>query len=286
MHMKLAIIFDGFNEATLGVYYKKAFEKLGLEVKHFWLRNSHEIEPVYDAYLRIDDGDYKYDIPHKRLKPSFFFASDVHLKKPFLAIKKAARFYDHVFCAQYSGYLKLKHMYGDKFSWLPHAYDSELHCDLNCGRKLDIAFIGNDGGIPRKFLLQEIRERFPNSYIGNAPHTDISRIYSSAKVGFNYSIEDDINMRTFEVMVCGAMLLTNHITDNGFGGLFADRKNLVTYKSPKEIFSMLEHYLQNDSEREKIAAEGKQLVTSSHSYIKRASFMLDTIMKYKGGKRA
>jgi len=283
--MKLAIIFDGFNEATLGVYYKKAFEKLGLEVKHFWLRDSHDIEPVYDAYLRVDDGDYKYDIPHKKLKPSFFYASDVHLKKPFVAINKAARFYDHVFCAQYNGYRKLKQMHGGKFSWLPHAYDSELHCDLNHSRKLDIAFIGNDGGIPRKFLLQEMRERFPNSYIGNAPHTDISKIYSSAKVGFNYSIGDDINMRTFEVMACGAMLLTNHISGNGFDDLFADRKNLVTYKSPQEIFSMLEHYLENNREREKIAREGKQLVTSSHTYIKRASVMLDTIVKHKKGNK-
>lgn len=278
--MKLAIIYDVFRKDTLGEHYKKALSRASCGVEHFWLKDSSRIEPVFDAYLRIDDGDYKYDIPHDKLKPSFFYASDVHLKKPFLAIKKAVRFYDHVFCAQYDGYLKLKSIYGDKISWLPHACDNELHRDLSCERKLDIAFVGNDGGLPRKFLLQEIRERFPNSYIGNAPYTDIAGIYSRAKVGFNYSIANDINMRMFEVMGCGAMLLTNYINGNGFDSLFIDKKDLVIYNSPKEIFSMIDFYLKNEESRTAIANAGKQLVNSEHTYSKRALFMLNLMRSF------
>lgn len=283
--MKIAIIYDFFREDTLGEHYKRALIKAGHSVKHFWLRDSKNIEPVFDAYLRIDDGDYKYDIPHEKLKPSFFYASDVHLKKPFLAISKAAPFYDYVFCAQYSGCLKLKRLCGHKILWLPHAFDSELHRDLGCERRLDIAFVGNDGGNPRKFILQELRERYPNSYIGNAPHAEISKIYSSAKIGFNYSIENDINMRTFEIMGCGAMLLTNHIEDNGFNEIFVNERDLATYKSPKEIFAMIDYYLQDGSKRQSIAETGKKLVTSNHNYINRASFILNAIERCfnKGG---
>jgi hypothetical protein len=68
--MKIAVIFDRPNEATLGVYYERALGRLGIETGHFWLKGADAIEPVFDAYLRVDDGDYKYDIPHDRLKPS------------------------------------------------------------------------------------------------------------------------------------------------------------------------------------------------------------------------
>lgn len=279
--MKIAIIYDVFREDTLGVHYQKALTQLGLEVKHFWLKDSSGIEPIFDAYLRIDDGDYKHDIPHDKLKPSFFYASDLHLKKPFLAIKKAARFYNHVFCAQYSGYLKLMSVGKNRVSWLPHACDPGLTRDLGLERKLDIAFVGNDGGNPRKFLLQEIKEQFPNSYIGNAPYMDMGKIYSNAKIGFNYSIKNDINMRIFEVASCGAMLLTNHIDDEGFDRLFADKKNLAVYRSPKEIFSMIEYYLHSDKDRNAIAQAGKDLVIANHTYAKRASLILDKIKQWK-----
>ncbi len=280
--MKIAIIYDAYRKDTLGEHYKRALSKAGVDTTHFWLRDAAAIKPGFDAYLRVDDGDYKYDIPHSHLKPSFFYASDVHLKKPFAAIRKIAPFYDHVFCAQYSGYLRLERIYKGKVSWLPHACDDELHKDLAVKRELDIAFVGNDGGIPRKFLLQEIRERYPSSYIGNASYRDIAGIYSRAKIGFNYSIADDINMRMFEVMACGAMLLTNHIDDNGFDEIFKDRKNLTTYKSPKELFSLVEYYLKNVPERERIAEAGKKLVISEHTYLKRTEYILKVIKDYKG----
>ena len=278
--MKIAVIYDLYREDTLGGHYKRALEKAGHQVRHFWLKDSKEIRPEFDAYLRIDDGDYKFDIPHDRLKPSFFYVSDTHLKKPFLAIRKAARFYDHVFCAQYSGCVKLRNLYGAKVSWLPHACDPQLHRDMGLERKLDVAFVGNDGGNPRKFLLQELRERYPNLYIGNVPYMDIAGIYSSAKIGFNYSIGNDINMRMFEVMGCGAMLLTNYIEGNGFSDIFSNKKNLVTYNLPQEIFSMIDYYLKNDSERQGIAKEGRNLVVANHTYGNRASFILGTISKY------
>lgn len=275
--MRLALIFDRANEATIGVYYLKSFQRLGVDVKHFWLKDASRIDAGFDAYLRIDDGDYKYDIPHERLKPSFFYASDVHLKKPFEAIKSASRFYDHIFCAQYDGCMKLQKAYGDKVSWLPHAFEPDISRDLGIARKLDVAFIGNDGGIPRKFLLQEIRERFRNVYIGRAEHTALAGMYSSAKIGFNYSIGLDINMRTFEVMSAGAMLLTNYLPRNGFEKLFTDRKDVVVYKEPREIFSLIEFYLKNDSERERIAESGKRLVMAQHTYDKRAGTIIQVI---------
>jgi spore maturation protein CgeB len=279
--MKIAIIYDAYRDDTLGEHYKRALMKAGIDTTHFWLRDAAVIKPAFDAYLRVDDGDYKYDIPHDRLRPSFFYASDVHLKKPFAAIRKTASFYDHVFCAQYSGYLRLERIYKGKVSWLPHACDEELHRDLGVKRELDIAFVGNDGGIPRKFFLQEIRERYPNSYIGNASYRDIAGIYSRAKIGFNYSIADDINMRMFEVAGCGAMVLTNHINGNGFDRIFKDKANAAVYRSPKEMFLLIDYYLKNGPEREGIAEAGKKMVIGGHTYAKRVEYILKVIKDHK-----
>ena len=234
--MKIAIIYDKFREDTLGEYYKKALLDKGHAVEHFWIRNSGDIKPGYDLYFRVDDGEYKYDIPHDRLKPAIFYASDVHLRKPFRSIKRLVPLYDHVFCAQYDGFLKLKKIFSGRVSWLPHAADPQIHKDLRVSRDLDIGFVGNDGGVPRKFLLQELRERYPNSFIAQAPHTKISEVYSRSKIVFNYSINNDINMRMLEASSCGAMLLTNFIKGNGFTGLFKDKAHLVLYKNPKQIF--------------------------------------------------
>ncbi|MBI4335620.1 MAG: glycosyltransferase family 1 protein [Candidatus Omnitrophica bacterium] len=280
--MRLAVIYDLYREDTLGEHYRRALLGAGCDVSHFWLKDAARINPEFDAYLRVDDGDYKYDIPHRRLAPSFFYASDTHLKKPFEAIKRIARSYDHVFCAQYRGYVALSRAHKGKVSWLPHASDEELHKDLNVRRELDVAFVGNDGGIPRKFLLQEIRERFPNSYIGNASYNEIAGIYSRARIGFNYSIADDINMRCFEIMACGAALLTNRIGDEGFNILFDESGCIAVYDSPRDIFSKIEYYLRNDDERARLARGGKGLALE-HTYKKRALSILGTIKKYLNG---
>ena len=272
--MKIALIYDVFREDTLGEYYRRALMRSGHSVSHFWLRHSKEIKPEYDLYFRVDDGEYRFDIPHAVLKPSIFYASDVHLSKPFRKIKKLAPLYDKVFCAQLDGCLKLERAFPKKVFWVPHAADPWVHKDMNLSRELDIAFVGNDGGVPRKFILQELKERFPKSFIGTAPYTRISQIYSSSKIVFNYSINNDINMRMFEALSCGALLLTNFINGNGFGQLFEDGKNLVLYRDPREMLKLLEYYLSNESKRLAIAAEGKALALERFNYDNRAEEIL------------
>ncbi|MCX5715744.1 MAG: glycosyltransferase [Candidatus Omnitrophica bacterium] len=279
--MKIAVIYDKFREDVLGEYYKRALERAGHTVEHFWLKDSVCIKPEYDLYFRVDDGDYKFDIPHAKLKPGIFYASDVHLKKPFRKISKVVPLYDMVFCAQYDGCQALKRKFPEKVAWLPHAADLEFHKDLGIARDLDIGFVGNDGSVPRKFFLQELRERYPNSFIGNAPSSKINEIYSRSKIVFNYSIKNDINMRMFEALMSGAMLLTNFLEDKGFAQLFEDRKNLVLYKNPKELFELLEYYLGHEGERRAIARAGWELAKERFTYDKRVEEILAYIKRGK-----
>ena len=124
---------------------------------------------------------------------------------------------------------------------------------------------------------KNLREKYPQSFLGTAEYTRMSEIYSSAKIGFNYSIRNDINMRIFEVMSCGSLLLTNYIKNNGMEELFKNREHLVIYRNPKELFRLIEYYLSHPQERERIASSGHQLVTAQHTYRDRLRKMFDYI---------
>jgi len=272
--MRLALIFNKEREDTIGVYFERAACELGIQFDHFWTSEGN-IPSGYDLYLRIDHGDYKYDIP-ENLKPSAFYAIDTHLKKPYKKIKKQAGHYDFVFCAQKSGAEKLNRDSGIKADWVPIACDPQVHKNLNIDRKLDLAFVGTEGKKNlRGMLLDTLSRRYPNSYIGRADSRLMSNIYSGAKIGFNYSINDDINMRMFEVLSCGALLITNRIKNgNGFHELFREGKNVVVYDRTADLFKTIDYYLSHEEDRRAIAEEGCALARSRYTYKERLKNIL------------
>lgn len=279
--MKIALIFNKEREDTIGIYFAEALKKLGYAFDHYWTKDANSIKEKYSLYLRIDHGDYQYDIPHD-LHPAAFYVVDTNIQDAYQNIKRQIRHYDFVFCVQHSAALEFKKR-GISSFWLPPACDPQIHCRLNLPKCYDIGFVGNDGGVPRKFILQELRERYGNSFIGNAPFTKISEVYSQAKIGFNFipsqtSHARPMGMRFFEILSCGAMLLTNYAAAEDLNRLgFEDRKHLVLYKNFSEIFSLIEYYLKNAREREEIAENGYRLTTEKHTYFHRLNEMLNIV---------
>lgn len=275
--MRIALFFNKEREDTTGSYLERAFENLGVPYDHYWTEHAEKAEEKYDLYLRIDHGDYKYDIPNK-FRPAVFYAIDTHLKKPYRKIKEQAKHYDMVFCVHKEGAVRLSRELKIDAIWLPVACDPDIHKKIETQKIYDIGFVGTEGKKnPRKILLEKLKTRYPASFLGIAPYTKISEIYGSSKIGFNYSINNDVNMRMFEVPSCGAMLLTNRIKNNGFDEILEDRKNVVVYRSPRELFRLIEYYLSHDREREEIAANGYELVIAKHTYLHRAKAMLEKI---------
>jgi len=276
MKLKIALIFNCEGKGGPGSYLEHALEKSPHTIDHYWTQGSESIRADYDLYLRIDHGDYKYDLP-RYLRPQVFLAIDTHLKKPFKKIVKQARHYDFVMCAQKRSIKALKWR-GISAEWLPLGCDPEIHKKLDLPKRYDIGFVGTEGKKSlRKTLLRELGKRYPRSFLGKTPFTEMSQIYSASKIGFNYSIRNDINMRMFEVMSCGALLITNRIKGNGFSDLFENGKHLLTYRNQRELFRLIDYYLTHDGEREEIARNGHQLVTREHTYEIRLADMLDYI---------
>lgn len=273
--MKLALIFNMLREDNIGSYFARAAKRLNIPFDHYWTSDA-DIPAGYDLYLRIDHGDYKCDIP-EHLKPSAFYVIDTHLEKPYKKIKKQVRHYSFVFCAQKTGVEKLKRDAGIESKWVPIACDPGVHKDLKIERKLDIAFVGTEGKKnPRGEFLKALARRYPNSFIGRADPRLMSNIYSSAKIGFNYSINNDVNMRMFEVLSCGALLVTNRLkTNSGFDELFRDGENAVTYSGGNELLDRIDFYLSHAEERKRIAENGRSLAVSRYTYEERLKQMLE-----------
>lgn len=262
--MKIALVFDHERPDTVGIYFARALQALGIAYDHWWLRDGARIPRAYDLYLRIDHGDYRRDLPAE-LEPKIFYAVDTHLPGPWKGIRRAARRYALVCCAHRRGAGQLSNGV-----WVPLGCDSQLHGRQPGSRDLDLAFVGTEGGIPRKIYLQALRERYPNSWLQDAPHTDMGTIYSRARIGFNYSIRDDVNMRVFEILASGTLLLTNRLSHDELECLgLREGEHYVAYRSPGELIDLIAYYLAHPTEREGIAAAGMAVALERHTYAHR-----------------
>ena len=275
--MPIALVFNKDRADTTGIYFERALASLGHEVLHCADRESAALPDGLDLYFKVDDGNYTENLPN-RLRPRIYWVSDTHLAKPLKALRRLTRSYDLAFVAMREGTEQLRRA-GVAAVWAyGGACDPEIHRKLEVPKRYDIGFVGTDGGIPRKFYLQALRERYPSSFIGTAPHTTMSEIYSQSKIGFNWALAGEtLTMRSFEVMACGAMLLLNAVRDETQDLLgFAPGKHLVLYRTPKELFELTDYYLTHEKEREAIAERGHRLAVEQHSYVHRMRFMLET----------
>ncbi|MDP6685877.1 MAG: glycosyltransferase, partial [Candidatus Omnitrophota bacterium] len=206
---------------------------------------------------------------------------DVHLKGPFKQIKRHINSgaYDLVFCPMRQEIKVLKKSSPVDIIWMNAGCDPEIHKRLSVERSHDIGFVGTDGGVPRKFYLQEMRERYPNSFIGSADYKEMSKIYSSSKIGFSFAIRGEcFTMRNYEIMACGAMLLMKRLRDDSAERLgFIDKKHLVTFDGPNDLFKLIDYYLKNKKEREYIAENGYKFTIEKHTYEQRLRDMVETV---------
>ena len=274
--MRFAIFYDSA-PGTVGEYFLKAFKALGHAVDYFPTSRAEQCPGNYDIHLRIDHGDYTYDLPD-RLRPKAFYIVDSHLTKSWRSIQRQAPRYDHLFCVQRQAARLLP-----SASWVPLACDPDVHYAPSAGPGYDLAFVGNDGGVPRKLYLQELRERYPKSFIGKAPPADMAAIYGRAKIGFHYiectsPMKDMLSMRVYEVLVSGSMLLANALPDGAFeaAGL-RDRTELVLYRTSRELFELVDYYLAHHDERRRIGEAGRACALARHTYRHRAEQIVELL---------
>jgi GT2 family glycosyltransferase/tetratricopeptide (TPR) repeat protein len=270
-HLRVAVIFDNVvRPDTTGVYCLRALQKL-TRAKHFLPSQLDEIPArTFDLFLAIDDG-LDYVIP-RRLRPSVLWAIDTHLDPA--RILRRARGMDAVFSAQQAGVDFLRSRNVNCAGWLPLACDPEIHRKLDLEKQFDVCFVAHLNTPERLDLAEQIRRHFPRSFVGQKYFEEMAQTYSASQIALNLNVAGDLNMRVFEVMSCGAMLLTNTSENDGLKLHFKAGEHLDTYSDWLELVAKIKYYLSNPLQRQRIADAGRQESLQRHTYEQRMASIL------------
>jgi hypothetical protein len=89
-------------------------------------------------------------------------------------------------------------------------------------------------------------------------------------------VPHDANLRVFEVMAAGALLLTSLPTELTAIG-FQEGVHFVGYRNPEEIVPLVRKYLNDETARAAIADKARALVLAEHSYDRRVEQLLERL---------
>lgn len=104
------------------------------------------------------------------------------------------------------------------------------------GRSIDVSYVGHahpGNVVLRSYYLRALRDMCESSgmtywFTDKATPDELERVYLDSKVVFNHSLGSTLNMRCFEALACGAVLLTDshnignwslHGVEYPYGGL-------------------------------------------------------------------
>ena len=160
-------------------------------------------------------------------------------------------------------------------------------------RDLDIAYVGSSDRrlhTQRALLLDSIREKFKKVFLGPAPSAQLDSIYRRAKIVFNRSVKGDLNMRYFEAMRAGAVLVTNPIPHSGVELLFKEGEDFIVYQdehpehsehSEHTLLHKLEALLADPVRLNQIGKSGYARISAEHTYLHRAQSTLRALSSTK-----
>lgn len=231
-----------------------------------------------DLYLWVESVSGHYPLNLEALRcPKVCYLIDSHLQLS--AHLEWAKQFDMVFIAQRE-YLDEFRTLGVKAYWLPLGCDPEVHCNSDLPKLYPVGFVGGvQSGSRREALLTQLATQIPIHY-ERCFWDDMARLFSQSQIVFNEAIRNDLNMRVFEVMSTGTLLMTDMAKNSGQDELFRDGEDYVVYRD-SNICDVARFYLDNEELREQIAARGRRLVHNAHTYAHRMDDLLAVVLENK-----
>ena len=229
-----------------------------------------------DFYLWVETG--LSDIPVDLCKhdlPKICYLIDTHIN--FARHLEIAGNFDFIFLAQ-KAYVQPMIQAGIKnVMWLPLACDPEIHGKVKVDKEFDVGFVGSISSTldRRKNLLEKLKKQFDLD-CQRKFMDEMAEHYSKSRVIFNNAINNDLNMRVFEALCSGSLLVTDSAPGSGLEEFFKDKEHLVIYND-ENLEEIVSHYLKNKLERERISSEGRREVLAKHTYGHRTEWMIQVL---------
>lgn len=188
--------------------------------------------------------------------------------------------FDHFFCDTKGVRIFNKLGFDNCEFFCLYGYDPELHRDYSLKKDMDVLFIGNLNRSVQQdrekhlYRLARMEHKYRVHIKTGIFGDEYARLMNRAHLVFNCSIRGEANMRFFEAMACGAVVMNNHIDELDVLGFRPDEHYLV-YKDPQDaVIKYFEEW--TDEKRESIRANVDQ-VLSQHSYDNRARALVEKI---------
>jgi hypothetical protein len=261
MNLLLNYDYDSYPYTTASYLEMAAKEIKDIKV----LRCDPDLQDKPDLIINVMPFDQMYVYPGI---PSCYWEIDCHI----IQGKKTSYYdmVDRVYIAQ-EPFLRL-YPPGKTF-YLPLGCDPDLHKRFPDEPRLyDIGFIGNSTYPERSKLLEQLATKYKVLRTNSPPGIPYSKLLSQCDLIFNRSLLFDVNMRFFEALAIGRLLLTDYLPAQD--KIAEVNKHYQIFSDWHDLDSKVAYYLKNSDERERIALAGVKQVTENHTYKHRLGSIL------------
>jgi hypothetical protein len=163
---------------------------------------------------------------------------------------------------------------------LPHAVRKDVFEGVDPHREFEIGWIGQTGGefykTRAQWLPKLAKEFRTNDWSRQYTIEEVGNIYRRSRIVVNIGRDDfpiDANLRVFEVLASGALLLTSVPTELTQLG-FQEGIHFVGYRNPAEINALVRKYLNDEPSRTQMAEAARELILAEHTYDRRVDHLL------------
>ncbi|MBN1127486.1 MAG: glycosyltransferase family 1 protein [Chitinispirillaceae bacterium] len=227
----------------------------------------------------IFQGDHSTPLIHAGLEemnvPKAWYAIDTHLHLTWH--RHYAALFDRLFCAQ-QNMVPLMSGYHPNPQWLPVFCRNSSAFMPWAQRNHDVAFVGtlDPARNPRRLeLFDSLRQKGVHVHLATG---DYSPVYQSSRIVVNQAVHNDLNLRVFEAMGCGSLLVTDRIT-HSLQELFDEGRDYLAYSSgdADDCAEKIAWALQHPAEAKGMAHSGHAKVLERHCEKHRAAQVLETL---------
>lgn len=239
----------------------------------------YSIQP--DLFLFIEGGSMKIFPKGLEKLPCLtaWYGIDTHMNyAKHLAI---SRVFDVSFIAQKEFVDRLKLDGIMKVFWLPLGFEPSTNGRNSKTKDFLISYVGSDNANmhpERHSLIRAIKNNFKQLSFGRATPNEMSDIYARSLMVFNKSVNNDINMRYFEAMGEGAVLLTDKAINNGTEDLFVEGVHFLEYRDQNHLIELIAYFRDHPAKAKEIGDNARKLINEKHTYKNRIDSLL-TILK-------
>lgn len=177
------------------------------------------------------------------------------------------------------------------FRYMPCPTNPEIFNYRKCRKRYDLVFIGNNNQPDRLPLLRSLADSFNLKVFGGGWEKTrlnhgkwvygikFSQACNQGKICLSIVEPERANLEAYF-----SNRLINTLATRSFciqtytpalEDVFTNHKHLVWYAGQEELFQLIEHYLGNEAERERIATEGQKEVYQEYTYDRSVARILE-----------